>query len=211
MKRIATAIVIAVFLLLCAEGCGGASSELLEHDGQFETATLGAGCFWCTEAIFQRLKGVQRVESGYSGGTVENPSSKQVNAGGTGHAQVVQITFDTSVISFKELLDVFWKTHDPTTLNRQGEDAGPQYRSVIFYHSDEQRKIAEEYKRELQRAKVWNAPIVTEIAPYTNFYLAEEYHQNFYNNHENNPYCISVINPKLKKFQKDFQSKLTGQ
>jgi len=175
---------------------------------QFETVTLGAGCFWCVEAVFQRLEGVISVESGYSGGTVANPTYEQVCTGQTGHAEVAQVTFNPKIISFKEILDVFWKTHDPTTLNRQGNDHGTQYRSAVFYHTEEQKKIAEEYKKELEAAKVWDDPIVTEITKFDTFYKAENYHQNYYNNNGYQPYCMIVINPKLNKFRKEFSSKL---
>jgi len=175
---------------------------------KYEIATFGAGCFWCTEAVFQRLKGVIKVESGYSGGTVPNPTYEAVCSGKTGHAEVTQISFDPSVISFSELLQVFFKTHDPTTLNRQGADVGTQYRSVIFYHNDEQKKIAEQLKLELDSAKIWDNPIVTEISQFKKFYKAEDYHQNYYNNNSNEPYCSFVITPKLEKFEKIFKNKL---
>lgn len=176
-----------------------------------EIATLGAGCFWCVEAIYQRLEGVEKVASGYSGGTVKNPTYEQVCTGKTGHAEVIQVTFDPKKLSFKELLDVFFKTHDPTTLNKQGADAGTQYRSAIFYHSPEQKKIAEQVKQETEAAKIWDDPIVTEIAPFTVFFKAEEYHQNYYNENSYQPYCMMVINPKLSKFKKEFSSKLKKQ
>lgn len=175
---------------------------------QHEVATLGAGCFWCVEAIYQRLNGVEKVESGYSGGTVKNPTYEQVCTGKTGHAEVIQVTFDPALLSYKTLLEVFFKTHDPTTLNRQGADAGTQYRSVIFYHSEEQRKIAEQVKKETDAAKIWDDPIVTEIAPYSSFYKAENYHQNYYNENSYKPYCMAVINPKLSKFRKEFRNLL---
>lgn len=174
---------------------------------KLDTAVFGAGCFWCVEAIFQRLKGVQFVESGYAGGTVENPTYQQVCAGYTGHAEVARITYDPSVISFEELLEVFWTTHDPTTLNRQGADIGTQYRSVIFYQNDEQKEIAERSKNEVG-AKLWDDPVVTEISPLTNFYKAEDYHQNYYNENPNQGYCMAVINPKVSKFKKKFADKL---
>ncbi|HSE39990.1 MAG TPA: peptide-methionine (S)-S-oxide reductase MsrA [Acidobacteriota bacterium] len=173
-----------------------------------ETATFGSGCFWCTEAVFQRLKGVESVTSGYAGGTVENPTYEEVCSGNTGHAEVTQIQYDPSQISYDELLEVFWKTHDPTTLNQQGNDYGTQYRSAVFYHNDEQRRLAEEYKKKLDAAKIWNRPIVTEITPFTNFYPAEKYHQNFYNNNPNQPYCSYVIRPKMKKLEEVFKDKL---
>ncbi|MCB0724460.1 MAG: peptide-methionine (S)-S-oxide reductase MsrA [Ignavibacteriae bacterium] len=169
-----------------------------------DTATLGAGCFWCVEAIFQNLKGVYTVESGYSGGTVENPSYELVCTGTTGHAEVARITFDPKVIPYETLLNVFFRTHDPTTLNKQGADVGEQYRSVIFYNSDEQKETAEKVKKEVEDAKVWDDPIVTVIEPLTNFYKAEDYHQDYYNNNPNKGYCSAVIYPKLKKFYKEF-------
>ncbi|MDH7603571.1 MAG: peptide-methionine (S)-S-oxide reductase MsrA [Melioribacter sp.] len=175
---------------------------------KYEIATLGEGCFWCSEAIFQRIKGVIKVESGYSGGNFPNPSYEDVCTGKTGHAEVVQITFDPSIISYKELLEIFFSTHDPTTLNRQGADVGTQYRSVIFYHNDEQRKIAEKLKEELNKSKIWENPIVTEISPFKNFYKAEDYHQNYYNNNSYQPYCSFVISPKLEKLKKYFKNKL---
>lgn len=173
-----------------------------------ETATLGAGCFWCIEAVFQELKGVEHVVSGYAGGTVENPSYYAVCAGTTGHAEVIQVTFDPTVISFEDLLEVFWRTHDPTTLNRQGPDVGTQYRSVIFYHSEQQRVTAEKSKRETDASGLWPNPIVTEISPFTNFYAAEDYHQNFYRSNPYQPYCTFMIDPKLRKFRKEFRGKL---
>lgn len=175
-----------------------------------ETTTLGSGCFWCTEAVFQQLKGVETVVSGYSGGHVENPSYELVTTGRTGHAEVCQIQFDPEQISFEELLEVFFNTHDPTTLNRQGNDVGTQYRSVIFYHNEEQRKIAERVKKEMNDNGTWKNPIVTEIVPFEKFYRAEDYHQNYYRNNPNQGYCRVVIAPKLKKFEKVFKLKLTG-
>lgn len=173
-----------------------------------EKATFGAGCFWCVEAVFQNLKGVHKAESGYAGGEVENPTYNQVTSGKTGHAEVVQISFDPAVISFAELLEIFWKTHDPTTLNRQGADVGTQYRSVIFYHSGEQRKLAEEYKEKLDKSGIWDSPVVTEISPIGKFYVAEDYHQNYFNQHTNAPYCAFVIKPKVEKVKQVFAHKL---
>jgi peptide-methionine (S)-S-oxide reductase len=173
-----------------------------------ETATFGSGCFWCTEAVFQRLKGVESVMSGYSGGFVENPSYEEVCTGTTGHAEATQIKYDPAQISFEELLEVFWKTHDPTTVNQQGNDFGPQYRSAIFYHNDEQRRLAEEYKKKLDAARIWDKPIVTEITPFTNFYPAENYHQDYFNRNPNQPYCTYIIRPKLKKLEDVFRDKL---
>lgn len=174
----------------------------------YETATLGAGCFWCVEAIFQQLQGVQSVVSGYAGGTVENPTYKQVCTGTSGHAEVVQITFDPAMISYEDLLYVFWRTHDPTTLNRQGVDVGTQYRSVIFYHSEAQKAAAEKSKQETETSDLWQDPIVTEIVPFHNVYPAEEYHQDYYRLNSNQPYCRFVIDPKVRKFKKEFQDKL---
>lgn len=176
--------------------------------GQNETATFGGGCFWCTEAIFKSLKGVETVESGYSGGKVKNPTYREVCTGETGHAEVIQITFDPEVISFRELLEVFWETHDPTTLNRQGADVGTQYRSVIFYHTPEQKEIAEKYKAELNSENVFNKPVVTEITASGTFYKAENYHQDYFANNPAQGYCQFVIVPKLEKFRKIFKDKL---
>ena len=176
--------------------------------GKFDAATLGAGCFWCVEAVFLELKGVHEVVSGYAGGTVENPSYQQICTGMTGHAEVVQITYDPGIISFAELLYVFWRTHDPTTLNRQGADVGTQYRSVIFYHDGEQKAVAENSKREIDAAGLWQNPIVTEIVPVARFYAAEEYHQDYYALNPYQPYCQIVIDPKLKKLRTELGSKL---
>lgn len=173
-----------------------------------DTATFGTGCFWCTEAIFQQLDGVLKVTSGYSGGHVARPTYNQVTTGTTGHAEVVQIVYDPQKLSFDELLEVFWQTHDPTTLNRQGNDEGPQYRSVVFYHNAEQKQKAEKYKTELDKSGAWDNPIVTEISPYKEFYVAENYHQDYYNNNGSAPYCYYVIRPKLEKFKKVFKAKL---
>lgn len=180
----------------------------MTSSAQKETATFGNGCFWCTEAIFKSLKGVETVESGYSGGKVKNPTYREVCTGETGHAEVIQITFDPSVISFEELLEVFWETHDPTTPNRQGADVGTQYRSAIFYHSPEQKEAAEKYKAELNRQNVYNKPVVTEITAFDMFYKAENYHQDYYANNPTQGYCQIVIVPKLEKFRKVFKDKL---
>ncbi len=169
-----------------------------------ETATFGGGCFWCTEAVFKRLKGVISVNSGYSGGGAENPSYEQVTTGATGHAEAVQIEFDPKIISYKKLLEVFWATHDPTTKNRQGNDVGTQYRSVIFYHSDEQKDEAVESMKQMEDDKEYGDPIVTEIVPYNAFYTAEEYHKNYYDSNPVNPYCSIVISPKIKKLLDKF-------
>ncbi len=173
-----------------------------------DTATFGAGCFWCTEAQFQQLEGVLKVESGYAGGHVENPTYKQVCTGATGHAEVTNIYYDPSKISFDELLAAFWIAHDPTQRNRQGNDVGTQYRSVIFYHNEMQKQKAEEYKRKLNEEQVYNSEVVTEIAPFTRFYKAEADHQDYYNNNPSQPYCMMVIRPKMEKFEKVFKDKL---
>ena len=176
-----------------------------------ETATLGGGCFWCVEAIYQDVIGVHKVVSGYAGGEVENPTYQEVCSGTTGHAEVVQIAFDPTVISFEEILFIFWRTHDPTTLNRQGNDVGTQYRSVIYYHDEEQKKIAEQSMAETDASDLWADPIVTEIAPLPIFYEGEAYHQNYFVDNPYQPYCIFVINPKVQKFRKSFRNKLRGE
>jgi peptide-methionine (S)-S-oxide reductase len=173
-----------------------------------ETITLGGGCFWCIEAVFQELKGVEKVESGYSGGTVPNPAYEQVCTGRTGHAEVVQITFDPALISLAQILEVFFAVHDPTTPNRQGADVGPQYRSVIFYRSPEQRVAAEEAIRKLEAAKLYPRPVVTQVEPFQAFYKAENYHQEYYRLHGEEPYCQLVISPKMKKFREHFRALL---
>lgn len=173
-----------------------------------QVATFGGGCFWCTEAVFDDLQGVEHVESGYSGGAVPNPSYKQVCTGTTGHAEAVQITFDPQVISYRDLLEVFFSTHDPTTLNRQGADVGTQYRSVVFYHDAEQKREAEDYIRELTVSKAFDNPIVTEVAPFQSFYVAEDYHQEYFKYNSGQPYCQFVIAPKVSKFRKKYGQKL---
>jgi len=178
---------------------------LLQHT---DTATLGTGCFWCTEAVFQQLNGVIKVISGYSGGHIENPTYKQVCTGTTGHAECLNIVYDPSVISFDELLEVFWEIHDPTTLNRQGNDVGTQYRSVIFYHNEEQKSKAEKYKKELNTNGAYPNPIITTLESFEKFYPAEDYHQNYFNEHGDAPYCQLVVRPKVEKFEKVFKSKL---
>ncbi len=173
-----------------------------------ETATLGGGCFWCTEAIFDELRGVEKVESGYSGGTVEKPSYEDVCTGRTGHAEVVQVTFDRKAISYKELLQVFFTLHDPTTLNRQGADVGTQYRSAVFYHDDEQRKTAVDVIREFDGSRFWKKPIVTEVVPFKVFYKAEDYHQKYFQNNQQSGYCQVVIEPKIAKLREYYREKL---
>jgi peptide-methionine (S)-S-oxide reductase len=171
-----------------------------------ETATLANGCFWCTEAIFKRLKGIKSILPGYAGGTAKNPSYDQVCTGKTGHAESIQIEFDSKVIPFEKILDIFWHTHDPTTLNRQGNDIGTQYRSAIFYHDEKQKEIAEKSKKELEKEGVYKGPIVTEITPFRNFYVAEDYHRNYYEKHQDAPYCNFVIDPKIYKLLQQYQN-----
>jgi peptide-methionine (S)-S-oxide reductase len=173
-----------------------------------DTATFGAGCFWCVEAVFQQLKGVRSVESGYSGGHTRNPTYKEVCTGNTGHAEVCRITYDPAVISFTQLLEVFWNIHDPTTLNQQGGDIGTQYRSVVFYHTEKQRLLAEEKKSALDAAHIWKDRVVTEILPFTKFFRAEDYHQEYYFQNSSQPYCSTVITPKIEKFRKVFADRL---
>ena len=182
-------------------------NDKINYD-KMDTITFGAGCFWCVEAIFENLKGVVSVKSGYAGGTVKNPSYKEVCTGKTGHAEAVQIIYNPRIITFKELLEVFWTVHDPTTLNRQGADVGTQYRSVIFYHTEKQRELSIEYRDKLEDEGVFQNPIVTEITPFTNFYEAEDYHQDYYELNGEQPYCRAIIKPKVEKFKKVFEDKL---
>lgn len=210
-------IFISALLLLAGVSCGqrptadASKTMTTENKSGLATATFGNGCFWCTEAIFQRLNGVEKVVSGYSGGRVKNPTYKEVCSGLTGHAEVIQITYDPAKISYDELLEVFWKTHDPTTLNRQGADVGTQYRSAVFYHNDEQKRLAEEYLKKLDASGAFDNPIVTEVTAFTEFYPAEDYHQNYFNLNGTQPYCSYVIQPKVEKFEKVFRSKLKVQ
>jgi peptide-methionine (S)-S-oxide reductase len=176
-----------------------------------DVATLGGGCFWCLEAVYDEIEGVISVESGYAGGHKPNPTYEEVCAGRTGHAEVVQITFDPQVITFRDLLDIFFSIHDPTTPNRQGADVGPQYRSIILYHNDEQRRIAEATIAELNAAKIWKAPIVTEVKPFTVFWMAEEYHQEYFVKNPYQGYCIAVVAPKVMKARKQFTDRLKAQ
>ena len=195
----------------CVEHKGQTNSMIddrLTNRTKTDTATFGTGCFWCTEAIFQRLDGVVKVVSGYSGGNKPNPTYEEVCSGTSGYAEACEIVYDPQKISFDELLEVFWKTHDPTTLNRQGNDVGPQYRSVIFYHNEAQKEKSEHYKNELNKSGAWPDPVVTAIEPIKNFYSAENYHQNYYNSNTGQMYCQYVIRPKLEKFEKVFQDKL---
>jgi peptide-methionine (S)-S-oxide reductase len=171
---------------------------------QYETATLASGCFWCTEAVFKRLKGIVSVFPGYAASKVNNPSYQQVCAGRTGAAEGIQITYDPSIISYEKVLEIFWHLHDPTTLNRQGNDVGTQYRSAVYYHNDEQKQIAEKVKAALEQSHTYKDPIVTEIAPFTNFYRAEDYHVDYYDNNRYQPYCRAVIDPKVRKLLKEY-------
>jgi peptide-methionine (S)-S-oxide reductase len=179
-----------------------------DNNNKTEITTLAGGCFWCTEAIFKRLKGVRSILPGYAGGTIENPSYDQVCSGETGHAESVQIEFDPKVISFEKILDIFWHTHNPTTLNRQGNDVGTQYRSAIFYHDLEQKEIAEKSKKELEEQGLYKDSIVTEITPFKNFYVAEDYHKNYYEEHQDAPYCNFVIDPKMQKLLLNYRNDL---
>lgn len=171
-------------------------------------ATFGNGCFWCTEAVFERLTGVTAVRSGYEGGSIPNPTYDEVSSGLTGHAEVIEVTYDPKVLTYEELLNVFWKTHDPTTLNRQGADVGTQYRSVVFYHNDTQKALAQKYKNELNKINAYGKPVVTAIDKAQTFYVAEKYHQDYFNNNKNQPYCRNVIQPKLEKLEQVFKGKL---
>ena len=214
-------ILLLLSLLFSLSSCGN-DEATLQNDSVFkkmtstnnstnkmiDTLTIGGGCFWCVEAQLQQLKGVFTVTSGYAGGSNKNPTYKEVCTGLTGHAEVIQVTFDNSIISIDEMLAAFWQAHDPTQLNRQGNDVGTQYRSVIFYRNDEQKKIAEDYKKKLNDEKVYDNPVVTEISPLSIFYAAENYHQNYYNENATQGYCQFVIAPKLEKFKKVFKDKL---
>lgn len=204
-----------LFCFVAISACGQKKTEKkqkrtenMTNPSNLEVVTLGAGCFWCVEAVFQQIEGVTKVESGYSGGHKENPTYKEVCSETTGHAEVCQITFDKSKVSFQEILEVFFGTHDPTTPNRQGNDVGTQYRSAIFYHTPEQKAIAEKVIATLNAEKVFPNPIVTEVTPFSKFYKAEEYHQNYYNNNPGQGYCAFVIRPKLEKLKKVFKDKL---
>ncbi len=206
MKLTAT-FLIALSTLACGQP-NPKSKTMTETPQGLSLATFGNGCFWCTEAIFQRVNGVEKVVSGYTGGSVRNPTYKEVCTGLTGHAEVLQISYDPKKVSFEELLEIFWQTHDPTTLNKQGADEGTQYRSAIFYQNEEQKKLAELYKKKLTEANAFNKPIVTEITAIGDFYPAEDYHQNYYNLNGTAPYCSYVIAPKLDKFKKAFGNKI---
>ena len=210
-----TFISLALILVFAGTSCGqkakteekNMSNQVVNTEG-LEVATFASGCFWCTEAIFLNVDGVAKVESGYIGGHVKNPTYKEVCSGLTGHAEAIRLYYDPKKVSYDELLEIFWKTHDPTTLNKQGADVGTQYRSAVFYHNDEQKRLAEYYKKKLGDEKVFNGPIVTEIVPASTFYKAEDYHQNYYNLNSDAPYCSFVIQPKLEKFKKVFKDKM---
>jgi peptide-methionine (S)-S-oxide reductase len=202
-----------LFAVTCLSACGQPQNTkskptMSSSSDKLQTIYLGEGCFWCTEAFFQRINGVISVESGYGGGFVENPTYEQVCDKNTGHVEIAKIVFDPAIVPFKDILEVFWKTHDPTTLDRQGNDVGPQYKSVIYYVSEAQKTEALAYKEALDKSGAFDAPIVTTIEPFKNYYPAENYHQNYYNNNTNQGYCRFVIAPKLEKFEKVFKAKL---
>jgi peptide-methionine (S)-S-oxide reductase len=210
-----------VYLMLLSAGCGRVSSadkpipgkkeaveKPMDTKPELKLATFAGGCFWCTEAIFQRLNGVEKTVVGYSGGHVDNPTYEQVCSGTTGHAESIQITYDPNKVAYDQLLEIFWKTHDPTTRNRQGNDIGPQYRSVVFYHDAEQKKLAEAYMVKLEAEHIWDNAIITEVVPFAKFWPAENYHQNYYNNNLTKGYCTLVITPKIEKFKKIFKDRL---
>jgi len=206
VKPTLTVFIVSAFILLAIAANGqGKLTKGNMKTSKYEMVTLGSGCFWCTEAIYSRVNGVISATSGYSGGHTENPTYNEVCTGETGHAEVVQVVYDPTVIPFAEILEIYFKTHNPTTLNRQGGDIGTQYRSVIFYHTDEQKRVAEEVKEMLGKSGIWNEPVVTSIEPFTNFYKAESYHQDYFENNSNQPYCQMVINPKVEKFEKLFR------
>lgn len=210
-RNFSTLLAFLMLTISCAQNKTEKESKKMENKEQMgttELATFGAGCFWCVEAVFQRLEGVIKIESGYSGGKIKNPSYREVCEGTTGHAEVCRIEFDPKKISFAELLEVFWKTHDPTTLNRQGNDHGTQYRSVIFYHSEEQKELAQKYKDEINKSGAYPNPVITEISPLINYFPAEDYHQNYFNQNGSEGYCRYVIQPKVEKFEKIFGKKL---
>ena len=210
-----------LFFCICSASCGAQEGKLQNSNpfkqmenkekmpnAKLDTALVGGGCFWCTEAQLQQLNGVIHVESGFAGGETKNPTYKEVCTGLSGHAEVIQVIFDPSILSYDELLAAFWQAHDPTQLNRQGNDVGTQYRSVIFYRNEEQKNIAENYKKKLNEEKAYDKPVVTEISPLPIFYKAEGYHQNYYNENSGQGYCQYVIQPKLEKFRKVFKDKL---
>jgi peptide-methionine (S)-S-oxide reductase len=215
MKFVLSALLVTIALTSCAQKktktVNTNMSASTISNVKTDTATFGAGCFWCVEAVFQRLEGVLQVTSGYSGGHIDNPTYEEVCSKTSGHIEVARIVYDPSKVTFDELLEVFWQTHDPSTLDQQGNDVGPQYRSVIFYHNDEQKQKAEHYKKQLDTSGAWSKPIVTTIEPLKNFYAAENYHQNYYNENSDQMYCRYVIRPKVEKFEKVFKNKLKKQ
>jgi len=204
MRYISNSILFTIIIILTSLQLTSQNMNNKEKNMNTKIATFGMGCFWCSEAVFNRIEGVEKVESGFAGGDKKNPTYNEVISGNTGHAEVAQITYNPNVVSYSALLEVFWKTHNPTTLNRQGADVGTQYRSVIFYHDSEQQKLANDYLLALEKAKIWDNPIVTEIAPFVIFYPAEKYHNDYYENNPANSYCTFVITPKIKKFEKVF-------
>ena len=206
----AIVVVVGIVAALAAAGCSPEVRRMKKQEASADArlATFGGGCFWCVEALFTRLEGVESVTSGFAGGTVKNPSYEQVCDGGTGHAEVVQVRYDPKKVSYEKLLEVFFKTHDPTTLNRQGADRGTQYRSVVLFHDEEQKRVAEDVKRRIDEAHVYRDPIVTQIVPYTAFYPAEDYHQGYYDANPTRGYCEAVIGPKVEKLEKVFQDLL---
>ncbi len=208
MYKIIRIILLSINLVNCQSTQNETMKESQINLTKIDTATFGAGCFWCVETTFQLLDGVIKVESGYMGGSTKNPSYKDICTGLTGHAEIIQVSYDTTKIAYDTLLKIFWTVHDPTTLNQQGSDKGTQYRSVIFYHNDIQKEKAIAYKDALAEAKVWDKPIVTEISPATSFYIAELHHQNYYNNNTQQPYCRYIIEPKIQKFKKAFKDKI---
>jgi len=214
MKKQASSLMFIVPILLFSSLTGFINFKSVNNhlvnmqDKKFQKATFGSGCFWCTEAVFELVEGVTSVTSGYTGGNIKNPTYEEVCSEKSGHAEAVQLTFYPEVISYDELLEIFWKTHDPTTLNQQGNDVGTQYRSVIFYHSEEQKQLSEKYKRALNESGTWVNPIITEILPATEFYKAEDYHQDYYDNNPQQGYCAFIIAPKVEKFKEVFKDKL---
>lgn len=214
VKIMDKALAVLAFALMLAPltACGSEQNKnnksMNPTNENYQVATVGGGCFWCIEAIYLEMNGVISATSGYSGGKIKNPTYREVTSGMTGHAEVVQIVFDPEVISYRDILTIFFHVHDPTTLNRQGADVGTQYRSVIFYHDEDQKVIAEGVMSEISKSKLWRDPLVTELSPLTVFYIAEDYHQNYFENNPNAPYCTFVISPKLEKFRKNFQDYL---
>lgn len=217
MKKMLKSLLVPVISLMALQSCAQKDNTkkvkketktMTTATANLDTATFGTGCFWCTEAIFQQLNGVEKVTSGYSGGQVKNPTYREVCSGTTGHAECLNIVYDTTKITFDELLEVFWQVHDPTTLNRQGADVGTQYRSVVFYHDEQQKAKVEKYKAALDKSGAWDKPVVTTLEKFELFYPAEDYHQNYYINNTEEGYCQFVIRPKLEKFEKVFKNKL---